>query len=44
MSFERLAGKNTMAMVLEDLPHLLHSWRVESDRFSKEKERFHLYQ
>ena len=43
MSFERLAGKTTIPMLLEDLPHLLHTWEDESATFAKQKQRFHLY-
>ncbi len=44
MSFERLAGKNTQVMLLEDLPQLLHTWEDESRLFAEQKQRFHLYQ
>ena len=44
MSFERLAGKNTIALLLSDLPHLIHSWEQESALFIEQKQRFHLYQ
>ncbi len=44
MSFERLAGKNTQVMLLEDLPRLLHTWEDESRLFAEQKQRFHLYQ
>ncbi|MBI9094332.1 MAG: DUF1343 domain-containing protein [Sphaerochaeta sp.] len=44
MSFERLAGKNTIPLLLSDLPHLIHCWEEESAVFVKQKQRFHLYQ
>ncbi len=44
MSFERLAGKGTIPMLLDDLPHLIHTWEGESALFSEQKQRFHLYQ
>ncbi|HKL57685.1 MAG TPA: DUF1343 domain-containing protein [Sphaerochaeta sp.] len=44
MSIERLAGRNTQAMLLQDLPHLLHAWEDESRLFTEQKQRFHLYQ
>jgi len=44
MSFERLAGKLTIPMLLDDLPHLIHAWEEESALFSEQKQIFHLYQ
>jgi len=44
MSFERLAGKETTALLLNDLPQLLHIWKSESALFTEQKQRFHLYQ
>lgn len=44
MSFERLAGKETIDALIGDLAHLINSWREESALFAKQKERFHLYQ
>ena len=44
ISFERLAGKNTKAMLLEDLPHLIRTWEDESALFNEQTQRFHLYQ
>ena len=44
MSFERLAGKASIPMLLSDLPHLLHIWKEESLLFTEQKQRFHLYQ
>ncbi len=44
MSFERLAGKDTISLLVGDLAHLINSWREDSALFAKEKERFHLYQ
>ncbi|MDY0288115.1 MAG: DUF1343 domain-containing protein [Sphaerochaeta sp.] len=44
MSFERLAGKDTIPMLMDDLPHLIRRWHGQSALFAKQKERFHLYQ